>query len=212
METYLSHAIFDTVTMKSGRVKVVHSYRDLDFEAELKRNGISIASKMSESRMPFRKKVKQSDYGLELLHFKDSLKVVVDGKSMEIEHGETLSIVGDALTTLKVSNSSDIIVRTSAEISNKRFKAELESAPKDTPKEATVPKEEKETPPKKPKEKPRRQKGVFVNEPTPSQKEKPAAEPLPAPDPAPKPQPAQPEPKPQPKPIGKRGFDIDTSF
>lgn len=110
-KSYLCFAISDTIILENSRIKIVHEFRDIEFENELERNGIDIRPHMLATTLPInaRKNKRKIWYGY--FRFKDLLSIYINDKELFVKHDSSFSTSGTTLATVKKSSSSDIIDR-----------------------------------------------------------------------------------------------------
>lgn len=110
-KSYLHYAISDTIIQENSRIKIIHEFRDIEFENELKRNGIDIRPHMLATTFPInaRKNKRKIWYGY--FRFKDLLSIYINDKELFVKHDSSFSTSGTTLATVKKSSSSDIIDR-----------------------------------------------------------------------------------------------------
>lgn len=108
-KTYLHYAISDTVVLENGRIKIIHESRDIEFENELKRNGIDIRLHMLTTSMPFNTYKKRKGLWYKYFEFSDLISIYVDDKELFIKHDASFSISGTMRARLKTSSPSDIL-------------------------------------------------------------------------------------------------------
>ena len=108
-KTYLYYAISDTVVLEKGRIKIIHESRDIEFENELKRNGIDIRLHMLTTSMPFNAHKKRKGLWYKYFRFSDLVSVYIDDKELFIKHDSFFSISGTMQASLKTSSPSDIL-------------------------------------------------------------------------------------------------------
>lgn len=108
-KTYLHYAISDTVVLDNGRIKIIHESRDIEFENELKRNGIDIRLHMLTTSMPFNAHKKRKGLWYKYFRFSDLISIYVDDKELFIKHDTSFSISGTMRARLKTSSPSDIL-------------------------------------------------------------------------------------------------------
>lgn len=115
LKSYRHYAIFDTVSMDHGRIRIVHELRDLAFESELARNGIDLRSHLVSREWPVVQA--KGRYGRCFRYFtwKNLKNICVDGKELSVRHADALSISGNAAANIKISSAEDVIVRSQIE-------------------------------------------------------------------------------------------------
>lgn len=115
-KSYLHYAISDTVLLDGGRIKIVHEFRDLEFENELKRNGIDVQPHMLTTTLPLYATKSKRAMWFSYFKFKNLLSIYVDDKELFIKHDSCISMDGTVLANVKKSSSSDIICRSILEL------------------------------------------------------------------------------------------------
>ena len=115
-KSYLYYAIHDTITIDNGRVKIVHEFRDIEFENELKRNGIDTRPYLLSATLPFSTLKSKSKKWYGYFRFKDLFSVYIDDKEVFVKNDSSHSTSGTVTANIKVSSSSDIIRRSFIEI------------------------------------------------------------------------------------------------
>lgn len=108
-KTYLYYAISDTVVLENGHIKIIHEFRDLEFENELKRNGIDIRLHMLTTSIPFNAQKKKKGLWFKYFRFSNLVSIYVDDKELFIKHDSSFSITGTMRTKLKTTSPSDIL-------------------------------------------------------------------------------------------------------
>ena len=203
LRSYNHYAIYDTIFLNEGRIKVVHEYRDLEFESELRRNKITFKEDVISQSFPLVKPKSSLKWYFGYFRFKSKLSLYADGKELFISHDDNYSVDGTLLPKIKSSVKEDAMTHSIIKVVSSYFK-------EPTPKEQQETKEEQPTPipiptkrPQRKPKSPKRSSGMFdldrdVVPITPRQES----------------EPKQPEVivEPQPETIEKRGFEIDTSF
>lgn len=130
LKSYLHSAIHDTITLDDGNIKIIHEFRDIEFENELKRNGIDIRPHLLSTMLPYTVQKCKSGKWHHYFRFKDLLSVYVDDKELFVKNDSSNSVSGTIPAHIKVSSSSDIIHRNFIEvnprpaISSKKVKRE----------------------------------------------------------------------------------------
>lgn len=115
-KSYLYYAIHDTITIEKGRVKIVHEFRDIEFENELKRNGIDTRPHLLSATLPFSTLKSKSKKWYSYFRFKDLISVYIDDKEVFVKNDSSHSTSGTVTANIKVSSSSDIIRRSFIDI------------------------------------------------------------------------------------------------
>lgn len=131
-KSYLYYAISDTVLLDGGRIKIVHEFRDLEFEDELKRNGIDIQPHMLTTALPLYATKSKRSVRFYYFRFKNVLSMYVDDKELFIKHDSDISIDGTVLADVKKSSTSDIICRSMIELKTSQWQKSCPSSPIDT--------------------------------------------------------------------------------
>jgi len=115
-KTYLYYAISDTIVLENGDIKIVHEFRDIEFENELKRNGIDIRLHMLTTSIPFNAHKKRKGLWYKYFRFSDLVSIYICDKELFIKHDSSFSISGTMRTRLKTSSPSDILYGSVMEI------------------------------------------------------------------------------------------------
>ncbi len=110
-KSYVHYAISDTVDLLGGRVKVVHEFRDLEFEKELSRIGYDVRPKMVSGSLPHRSMRNGHSSSFRYFRFKDLLSVYVDNREFFIKHDKDITFDGTIKASLRQSVQEDIIFR-----------------------------------------------------------------------------------------------------
>lgn len=111
---YTKYAFSDSVVvMGSPTIRVFHEYRDLAFEAELKRLRMSLPEVMLErggatSSRPDKRK-RRPYYSN--FRFEDTFRLDIDGQKVSIDHGDGRSFVATLSGHLKESDSESLIAK-----------------------------------------------------------------------------------------------------
>lgn len=116
-KSYLHYAIHDVIIMENGRIKIIHEFRDIEFENELKRNGIDIRPHFLAATLPFSTIKSKSKKWYSYFMFNDLIRVYIDNNEIFIKHDSFHSTNGTISANVKVS--SDIISRSDIEIKSK---------------------------------------------------------------------------------------------
>lgn len=212
LKAYTHYAISDTVTIGNRNIKIVHEYRDLEFENELIRNRIKFKPGLETATMPSvtRKSSVKRHFGY--FRFKDLLSIYVGDKELFVKHDDTHSIDGTVKGRIRCSCDSSCTAQSVIDI----LLAEKVERTQPMPRAVVRPRKVEETsdfPASTAKEKPRQPQGnatrsIFgrENEKAPAPRKQAARKPVTE-------KPAQPEATEiKPPVIEKRGFDIDASF
>lgn len=116
LKTYLHYAISDTVIINNGDIKIVHEFRDLEFESELVRNRIDFKSEMISHTIPVSMRKNKATRNFSYFNFKNLLSIYVDGKELFIKHDEEFSIDGTIEGKLKCPSQKKCISQSIIEI------------------------------------------------------------------------------------------------
>lgn len=116
LKTYLHYAIFDTIIIDNGEIKIVHEFRDLGFESELVRNKLNFKADLISHSIPLSKQKEKSTCYFHFFRFKDLLSLYVDGKELFIKHDEFCSIDGVLPGKIKCSSKSSCFSQSVIEI------------------------------------------------------------------------------------------------
>lgn len=203
LRSYIHYAIYDTILLDGGRIKVVHEYRDLEFESELRRNRVALKDDVVSQSLPLVKPKSRSKRYFGYFKFKSKLSLYANGKELFISHDDNYSVDGTLRSKVRSSVKDEAMIHSIIKGASSYFK-------ESTPKEQRETKEEQPTPipiptkmPQRKPKSPKRSSGMFdldrdVVPITPRQES----------------EPKQPEVivEPQPETIEKRGFEIDISF
>ena len=92
LRMYRRYAVSDKVAMDNGRVVVVHELRDLEFEKEIIKAGVANRIVLKVAAAPFDYKPGPVSLAWHRFHFTDTLKVIVDGREVLVEHGESFKV------------------------------------------------------------------------------------------------------------------------
>ena len=117
LETYSHFAISDVVALDEGDIKIVHEYRDLEFEGELARNRIDFKSEKLPLRLPVMKRKSSSVRHFGYFRFDDRLTLYVDGKRLHITHDKYYSIDGTLSGRLLGSSGNGCVFQTAMMLS-----------------------------------------------------------------------------------------------
>ena len=112
LKTYSHFAISDVVALDDGDIKIVHEYRDLEFESELARNRIDFKSEKLPMRLPVMKRKSSSVSYYGYFRFDDRLTLYVNGKKLHITHDKYYSIDGTLSGKLLGSSGDDCVFQT----------------------------------------------------------------------------------------------------
>lgn len=127
-KSYLHYAISDTVLLADGRIKIVHEFRDLEFESELKRNGIDIQSHMLTTTIPLYATKSKRSASFNYFRFKNLLSIYVDDKELFIKHDSAISIDGTVFADVKKSSFSDVICRSIIDLKTSQWQSYTSSS------------------------------------------------------------------------------------
>lgn len=116
LKTYAHYAISDSIAIGNGKIKILHEYRDLDFEKELARNSIVFTSDSISTELPATIKKGKSRWKLKYFKFKDSLHVSVNGKNLAISHDELHNIYGSAKGKARCTHAKGILSQSVIEL------------------------------------------------------------------------------------------------
>lgn len=122
LKSYRHYAISDTISIDGGRIKIIHEFRDLEFENELVRNGIDVRPYLLSCEMSFSNSKGSPSGCFKYFKWKDLKSIYVDDKELFIKHDDSLSINGNVTGKIKTSSSEDIIIRSIIEL--KAYKKE----------------------------------------------------------------------------------------
>lgn len=108
-KAYRRLAVSDVISMSGGRVKVVHEYRDLEFERKLKEAKIAVPHSYKAAVYPFESVTRSRQRGWKWFNFTDTLSVEIDGQKVSVEHGELYKVCGSAKATAKRTGPDDVL-------------------------------------------------------------------------------------------------------
>lgn len=111
LKSYRHYAISDTISIDSGRIKIVHEFLDPEFENELRRNNIDVRQHMIVREMPFTSLKSKYDYSFKYFKWEDCKSIYIDDKGLFIKHDDYFSINGNVSANIRSSSAEDIIVR-----------------------------------------------------------------------------------------------------
>lgn len=94
LKAYRNLAVFDVVSAAGGRIKVTHEYRDLEFEAKLKKAKLTLPLLYKSALFPFETRVRRRRFGWRWFSFTDTLVVEIDRKKVCVEHGDLCKAFG----------------------------------------------------------------------------------------------------------------------
>ncbi len=116
LKSYRHYAVFDSILIGAENIKVVHEFRDLEFEKELERNNIDVHSHLLLHDGAFViSKGRRSSF-FRYFKWKNVKSVYVGGKELIIEHDDSLSVKGNILGKVKSSSSEDVLIRSIIEL------------------------------------------------------------------------------------------------
>lgn len=119
LKSYTCYAISDTISIDKGKIRIVHDFRDVNFEEELRRNWIDIRPKLLTTiGLPMRTEKKRHRINFYFFRFTDVVSVYIDDKELFVKHDNLLTVDGTVEGVLKCSSSEDIIYRTILRIKN----------------------------------------------------------------------------------------------
>lgn len=116
LKTYSHYAISDTIFINSRKIKIVHEYRDVEFENELVRNKIPFKPKVTDASIPMTRQKSRRTRHLSYFNFKSLLTAYVDARKVFVKHDESYSVYGDINGRIKVSSANDAITQSVIEI------------------------------------------------------------------------------------------------
>jgi hypothetical protein len=93
-KAYRNLAVFDVVSAAGGRIKVTHEYRDLEFEAKLKKAKLTLPLSYKVTSFPFEDRMRRRGFGWRWFNFADTLVVEIDRKKIYVEHGNLYKAFG----------------------------------------------------------------------------------------------------------------------
>lgn len=96
LKTYLQYAVSDTIVIYDGRVKIVHEFKDPEFENELARNEIASKSEMAGYSLPISIQKRRSRTLYSYFKFSSLLSLYADGEDLSVIHDEAFSVEGTA--------------------------------------------------------------------------------------------------------------------
>lgn len=105
LKTYLHYAIYDSIIINNGDIKIVHEFRDLGFENELFRNKIGFKSEMISHSIPILIRKSKAIRSFSFFKFKNLLSIYVDGKELFIKHDDSFSVDGTVQGKIKCSTN-----------------------------------------------------------------------------------------------------------
>ena len=111
--SYRHYAVYDTISINGGKVKVVHTLRDLQFEGELKRVGIPLTAKMVRTEMPLMAARDGSRLFRRFFKFEDTLSLEINGKHFSLERDKGVECATNMRGTVAVADAKAAIARTS---------------------------------------------------------------------------------------------------
>ncbi|MBQ8542670.1 MAG: hypothetical protein IJ436_04275 [Bacteroidaceae bacterium] len=116
LRTYRHYAIFDTIIIDGERIKIVHEYRDWEFEKELIRNRIEFKPKMRAVSFPIVERKSRTKRHFGYFRFNNMLSVSVGGKELFVNHDDAHSIDGAIACKVRLNSSDDNISQSIIEI------------------------------------------------------------------------------------------------
>ncbi len=117
IKVYSHYAVCDTFTIGNGAIKVIHEYRDVEFENELIRNKIDTKAHLSQVSIPACAAKKNNKAFFSYFKYKDVLRVYVGDKELEITHGNDVLVSSTMDVKLLQSTCEDILCRNTVSIS-----------------------------------------------------------------------------------------------
>lgn len=115
-KTYLHYAISDTIIMDNGKIKIVHEYRDLEFESELTRNRIEFKTDVVDHSIPLSVKKNRVTGYFSFFKFKDLLSLYVDGNELFVKHDEAYSIDGTVRGKIRCASKNNCLTQSVIDI------------------------------------------------------------------------------------------------
>ncbi len=119
LKAYSHYAIFDTIIIDGGKIKIVHEYRDLEFENELIRNKIEFKPKMSVVPFPIVERKSSTKRHFGYFKFNNLLSVSVGNNKLYVNHDNCHSIDGTAECKVKHNLGGNNMTQTIIEILSK---------------------------------------------------------------------------------------------
>lgn len=116
LKTYFHYATSDTIFINSRKIKIVHEYRDVEFENELLRNKIAFKPKVTEASIPITRQKSNRTRHFSYFNFKSLLTAYVDARKVFVKHDESYSVYGDINGRIKISSANDAISQSVIEI------------------------------------------------------------------------------------------------
>ncbi|MCM1168672.1 MAG: hypothetical protein NC324_01905 [Bacteroides sp.] len=110
--SYLYYAISDTIVLQNEDIRIVHEFRDMAFENELRRVGVDIRPQMASSAMPCRMARRGNQHHYKCFKFKDLLNFYRGNEELFLTHDKEISVEGTMRGGVKKSLSEDIVFRT----------------------------------------------------------------------------------------------------
>lgn len=185
LKSYSHYAISDTVLIESKGVKLIHEYRDMEFENELSRNKISFLPRVKAVTLPYSQRKPRRKSFFSYFRFKDTLAVDVDGKKLYLAHDDIYSVSGNLKANAKCSGDYIGLPIGMIEVNSRAGASDVGPSAK----------------PKEPRRTSRSEGGIFAKD----------KELTPRTDTLTTDRPKE-DTEDRPATIGKNGFDIDTSF
>lgn len=102
-KSYFHYAKSDVITLEADDVKVVHEYRDREFETELRRNRIDFQLKPKTVSFPFFGAGVRQKSHFTCFNFKDSLVLHVGSRSVTVLHEDVYSVDGSLKCRVRCS-------------------------------------------------------------------------------------------------------------
>lgn len=116
LKSYRHYAISDTISLDCDRIKIIHEFRDLEFENELARNNIDVHPHKLSIDMPVSISKGKRKCCFKYFKWKNLKSIYIDNKELFIKHDDSLSINGNVLARIKSSSSEDIIIQSVIEL------------------------------------------------------------------------------------------------
>lgn len=128
LKSYQHYAISDSVFIDDGKIKIVHEYRDIEFESELIRNKIGFKIDKIKHSIPISIKKSKTRHNFKFFKFSDSLCIYADGKELFISHNVFCSIDGTIKGKVTASVCNNIIPQYVVEVLLSIGSAEMASS------------------------------------------------------------------------------------
>lgn len=116
LKSYKYYAISDTISIDCGKIKIVHEFRDLEFEAELLRNNIDVHAHVVSRDLPVSISKGRHGFCFKYFKWKELKSIYIGDKELFIKHGHSLSIDGNVSAGGKSSIVEDMIIRSIIEL------------------------------------------------------------------------------------------------